>query len=80
VIIAGVRTAFVTIIGLASIAAWINAGGLGELMFQGISRDYPSMILAGVLSIIALAIVADVILRLLERSTPVSRALRAGNS
>ncbi len=80
VIIAGVRTAFVTIIGLASIAAWINAGGLGELMFQGISRDYPSMILAGVLSIIALAIVADVILRLLERSTPVSRALRAGTS
>lgn len=80
VIIAGVRTAFVTIIGLASIAAWINAGGLGDLMFQGISRDYPSMILAGVLSIIALAIVADVILRLLERSTPVSRALRAGNS
>ena len=80
VIIAGVRTAFVTIIGLASIAAWINAGGLGELMFQGISRDYPSMILAGVLSIIALAIVADVILRLLERFTPVSRALRAGTS
>lgn len=79
VIIAGVRTALITIIGLASIAAWINAGGLGKLMFQGISRDYPSMILAGVLSIIALAILADVLLRLIERMTPVSRALRAGN-
>lgn len=78
VIIAGIRTALVTIIGLASIAAWINAGGLGDLMFQGIARDYPSMILAGVIAIIALAISADVLLRLAERWTPVSRALRAG--
>lgn len=78
VIIAGIRTALVTIIGLASIAAWINAGGLGELMFQGIARDYPSMILAGVIAIIALAIGTDVLLRLAERWTPVSRALRAG--
>ena len=78
VIIAGIRTALVTIIGLASIAAWINAGGLGDLMFQGIARDYPSMILAGVIAIIALAISTDVLLRLAERWTPVSRALRAG--
>ncbi len=77
VIIAGVRTALVTIIGLASIAAWINAGGLGELMFEGIARDYPSMILAGVISIILLAIVTDLLLRMAERMTPVSRARRA---
>lgn len=78
VIIAGIRTALVTIIGLASIAAWINAGGLGNLMFQGIARDYPSMILAGVIAIIALAVATDVLLRLAERWTPVSRAMRAG--
>ncbi|MGI8482826.1 MAG: ABC transporter permease [Thermomicrobiales bacterium] len=78
VIIAGIRTALVTVIGLASIAAWINAGGLGDLMFRGIARDYPSMIVAGVIAIIALAISTDVLLRLAERWTPVSRALRAG--
>lgn len=77
VIIAGIRTALVTIIGLASIAAWINAGGLGQLMFQGIGRSYPAMVLAGVIAIIALALVTDLLLRGIELLTPVSRALRA---
>ncbi|MGB3305149.1 MAG: ABC transporter permease [Thermomicrobiales bacterium] len=80
VIIAGIRTALVTIIGLASIAAWINAGGLGQLMFQGIGRSYPAMVLAGVIAIIALALVTDLLLRGIELLTPVSRALRAGRT
>ncbi|HET8586422.1 MAG TPA: ABC transporter permease [Candidatus Limnocylindria bacterium] len=80
VIIAGIRIALVTIIGIASITAWINAGGLGDLLFVGINRDYPAMVLAGVVAIVALALVTDIGIRLIERYTPVARALRAGRS
>jgi len=69
VFIAGLRIALVTVIGLASITAWINAGGLGTLLFDGISRNYPSQILAGALAIVALALVADALMRILERLT-----------
>lgn len=77
VILAGVRTALVTVIGLTTIAGWINAGGLGELLFQGISRNYGAMITAGVVAIIALAIVADLVMRGIEALTPAARARRA---
>jgi osmoprotectant transport system permease protein len=76
VLIAGLRIAAVTTISLATITAWINAGGLGTLMFDGISRDNPPMILAGAVAIAALALVTDGLLRLLERATPASRAAR----
>jgi len=69
VFIAGLRIALVTVIGLATITAWINAGGLGTLLFDGISRNYPSQILAGALAIVALALVADALMRILERLT-----------
>lgn len=77
VVIAGVRTAFVSTIGLASVAAWIDAGGLGTLLFEGITRDDPSRILAGALAITAVALLADALLRLAERSTAIGRARRA---
>lgn len=77
VILAGVRTALVTVIGLTTIAGWINAGGLGELLFQGISRNYGAMITAGVAAIIALAIAADLVMRGIEALTPAARARRA---
>ncbi len=77
VIIAGVRTALLTIISIAAVAAWINAGGLGDLLFRGLARSYPAMILAGVIAIVALAIVTDVLLRGLEWLTPLARAQRA---
>lgn len=77
VIIAGVRTALVTVIGLTSIAGWINAGGLGELLFVGIGRNFGAMILAGVIPIIALAILADLVLRLLGSQTAAERSARA---
>jgi osmoprotectant transport system permease protein len=76
VLIAGVRIALVTTIGLATVTAWINAGGLGTLLFDGISRDYPSLILAGAVAIAALSLLADLALRLIERMTPASRAHR----
>jgi osmoprotectant transport system permease protein len=77
VAIAGVRTAFVSTIGLASVAAWINAGGLGTLLFEGITRDDPSRILTGAVAITALALLADALLRLAERNTAIARARRA---
>jgi osmoprotectant transport system permease protein len=77
VLVAGVRIAAVATISFASITAWIAAGGLGTLMFDGIARGNESMILSGAIAIVALALVTDALLRLLERSTPASRAARA---
>ena len=76
VLIAGLRIATVTTIGLATITAWVNAGGLGSLLFDGISRDYPSQILAGAVAITALSLLIDLALRVAERLTPAARAAR----
>jgi osmoprotectant transport system permease protein len=78
VILAGIRLALVTTISLATITAWINAGGLGTLLFNGITRNNPSMILAGTIAVTTLALLADLLLRAAERFTPVSRARRTG--
>ena len=78
VMIAGVRTAAVTIISLATVAAWIGAGGLGSLLFEGITRNAPGRILAGTIAITALALLTDAILRFAESMTAISRARRAG--
>src|SRR5688500_7458708 len=56
VVIAGVRTAAVTTISLATVAAWIDAGGLGQLLFEGITRNDPDRILAGTIAITGLAL------------------------
>lgn len=77
VIIAGIRTALVTTISLATVTAWVNAGGLGALLFDGINRDYPSETLAGAIAITVLALIADGAMRLLGRFTSAARAARA---
>ncbi len=76
VVIAGLRTAAVTTISLATVAAWIGAGGLGTLLFEGISRLDPNRILAGTIAITALALITDAILRFAESATAISRARR----
>lgn len=76
ILLAGVRIAAVSIISLASVTAWVNAGGLGTLLFDGITRDYPSMILGGTIAIVGIALAVDSIFRLLERLTPTARAYR----
>jgi osmoprotectant transport system permease protein len=68
VILGGVRIATVSLIALATVAAWINAGGLGVLLFEGISTDNPDKIVAGALAAAALAIAADLALRGAERA------------
>jgi osmoprotectant transport system permease protein len=68
VMLGGVRVATVSLVALATVAAWINAGGLGVLLFEGISTNNPDKIVAGALAAAALAIVADVVLRGAERA------------
>lgn len=67
VILAGVRIATVALIALATVAAWIDAGGLGALIFEGLHQDDPPKIVAGSVAAIALALIADAGLRRVER-------------
>jgi osmoprotectant transport system permease protein len=67
VILAGLRTAAVMNIGIAAIAAYIGAGGLGVLIQQGIGRVQENMILSGAILVSVLAIVVDGGMALLER-------------
>ncbi len=62
VILAGVRTATVINVGVATLAAYIAAGGLGEFIFGGIALNNSNMILAGAIPAAGLAIVFDFLL------------------
>ncbi len=66
VIMAGIRTATVLIIGVATLAALIGAGGLGDLIFRGIAMANSPLILAGALPAAFLAIVFDFVLKHVE--------------
>jgi len=66
VILAGVRVATVIAIGVATIAAAIGAGGLGELIFRGISVVNNDLILAGAIPSAVIALIADFAIGLLE--------------
>ena len=67
VIVAGLRIATVTVISVAVVAAYINAGGLGTLIFSGISNDFAPKIWVGALTSCALAVAADLSLARVER-------------
>jgi len=67
VIIAGVRVAAVISVGLATIAAALGAGGLGEYIFRGLSMVNNQLILAGAIPAAALALIVDFTLGWLER-------------
>ncbi|MDR3681669.1 MAG: ABC transporter permease/substrate-binding protein [Flavipsychrobacter sp.] len=62
VILAGIRTATVINVGVATLAAYIGAGGLGEFIFGGIALNNTNMLLAGAIPAALLAIVFDFIL------------------
>ncbi len=66
-ILAGVRTATVTTIGTATIASAIGGGGLGVLIFRGISMFDSGQILAGAVPAALLALMADAALGRVER-------------
>ena len=67
VIVAGVRVATVISVGLATIAAAIGAGGLGEFIFRGLAMVDNSVILAGAVPAAAMALAADFGLGWLEK-------------
>lgn len=67
VIMAGIRTATVLIIGTATLAALIGAGGLGDLILLGIDRNNTGLIVLGAIPAAALALVFDFFLKRLEQ-------------
>jgi len=66
-ILAGIRTATVINVGVATLASYIAAGGLGEFIFGGISLNNTNMILAGAIPAALLAIVLDMLLALVQK-------------
>ncbi|UEG53808.1 ABC transporter permease/substrate-binding protein [Mucilaginibacter daejeonensis] len=69
VILAGIRTATVINVGVATLASYIAAGGLGEFIFGGISLNNSNMILAGAIPAALLAILFDVLLAVIQRTS-----------
>jgi len=67
VIVAGLRIAAVTVISVTVVAAYVNAGGLGTLIFNGIASDHPPKIIAGAVAACLLAIAVDATLAAVER-------------
>ena len=70
VIISGIRTALVLIIGTATLAALIGAGGLGTFILLGIDRNTPVLTLIGAISSALLAIIFSGLIRWLQHKKP----------
>lgn len=68
VIMGGIRTATVLMIGVATLATLVGAGGLGDLIFRGIATANQELILAGAIPAALLAIIADFLLKNIEVS------------
>lgn len=66
VMMAGIRTAMVLIVGTATLAALIGAGGLGDIILLGIDRNNTALILIGAIPAAMLALIFDVLLKKLE--------------
>lgn len=66
VLLIGVRTALVQTIGLAAVCALIGAGGLGQIMFDGLFSAANELVILGVMPIVLLAMLADSFFQILE--------------
>jgi osmoprotectant transport system permease protein len=64
----------VTQISVATVAAYIGAGGLGDIIFQGITQDFGEKVMAGAVLVSLLSIVTDEGLRLVERRLRIAYA------
>jgi osmoprotectant transport system permease protein len=75
VIVAALRLATVTTVGLVMVTALIGEGGLGQLMLRGFNRGFPTMVYVGVVASVALAVALDLAFVGLQRLlTPWTRA------
>ena len=73
VVLAGVRTAAVQLVGLAAVAALIGAGGLGAILFEGLFSAAQDVVLLAVIPIVGLGVLVDAVFNCLGRLTRVSR-------
>ena len=74
-IVAGVRIATVTTIGLVTVTALIGEGGLGSLIYDGLLRDFRTPLVVGTVLSVALAVIADLSLAGVQRLiTPWARS------
>ena len=68
VIFAGIRTSAVQTVASATLATFIGAGGLGDLIVEGLQRSGPEILLAGAFSVALLAIFTEILFGVLERA------------
>lgn len=68
IIMAGIRTATVLTVGIATLATFVGAGGLGDVIYRGLQSYNNALILAGALLVAALAITFDLFLKWIEKS------------
>lgn len=61
-IVAGLRVTAVTIIGLVTVGGLFGLGGFGDFIDEGLSRDFPTLIIVGVVASVVLALVVDALL------------------
>lgn len=61
-VIAGLRVTAVTLIGLVTVGGLFGLGGFGNLIDDGLNRDFPTPIVLGVAASVALALIVDVVL------------------
>ena len=81
VLSAGIRTAVVNAVGMGTLASLIGAGGLGDLIFRGISTVSLVVVLAGSIPVVVIAVLADMLLRSVEaRAEQQTRARAAGGA
>ena len=77
VIVAGIRIATVTTIGIASLASLVGEGGLGDLIFKNITTQDLDAVLAGGILMALFAVVADVVLLAVQSFLSRGRATAA---
>jgi osmoprotectant transport system permease protein len=65
VLLIGLRTALVQTIGLAAVSALVGAGGLGQIMFDGLYSAANELVMLGVIPIVLLATLADTLFKVL---------------
>jgi osmoprotectant transport system permease protein len=73
-IMAGLRTTVTIDVSTATVASVIGAGGIGDIIFVGLSVERPDMIIAGTLLVASIAVLSDLLLALFQKSV-VSRGL-----
>ncbi|MBM7580241.1 ABC transporter permease subunit [Jeotgalibacillus terrae] len=68
-LMAGIRTATVLTVGVATLATFVGAGGLGDVIWRGLQSYNNSLVLAGAIPVALLALLFDFILKTLEKKT-----------